>query len=162
MQRVIVIGSPGAGKSTFSRALRDKTGLPLHYLDMLWHKADKTTVSHEEFDEKLLLLCKGERWILDGNFARTLELRLQHCDTVILLDLPTELCIKGVEARIGKPREDMPWQEQEFDPEFREYILRFEKERLPQMYELLEKYRKKKTVIVFHSHDEADWFLQAL
>ena len=50
MKKVIVIGCPGSGKSTFSRKLRDKTGLPLFYLDTIWHKADKTTVSREEFD----------------------------------------------------------------------------------------------------------------
>ena len=45
MKKVIVIGSPGAGKSTFARKLRDKTDLPLYYLDMLWHRADKTNIS---------------------------------------------------------------------------------------------------------------------
>lgn len=58
MQRVIIIGSPGAGKSTFARRLRDKTGLPLFYLDMLWHKPDRTTVSKEEFDAQLEKLLK--------------------------------------------------------------------------------------------------------
>lgn len=53
LNKVIVIGSPGAGKSTFSRKLRDVTGLPLYYLDMLWHKPDRTTISREEFDTKL-------------------------------------------------------------------------------------------------------------
>ena len=48
-KKVIIIGSPGSGKSTFARKLRDITGLPLHYLDMIWHRPDKTTVSKEEF-----------------------------------------------------------------------------------------------------------------
>ena len=52
MKKVIVIGSPGAGKSTFSRKLRDKTGLPLFYLDMIWHKPDKTNITREECHEK--------------------------------------------------------------------------------------------------------------
>ena len=52
-QKAIVIGSPGAGKSTFSRKLRDMSCLPLYYLDMLWHKPDKTNISKEEFDFKL-------------------------------------------------------------------------------------------------------------
>ena len=53
MERAIVIGNSGAGKSTFARALRDITGLPLHYLDRLWHRPDKTTVTREEFDLRL-------------------------------------------------------------------------------------------------------------
>ena len=60
MKKVIVIGSPGAGKSTFARALRDRTGLPLYYLDMLWHKPDRTNVSREEFDRGLKELLKKD------------------------------------------------------------------------------------------------------
>ena len=67
MQKVIVIGSPGAGKSTFSRKLRDVTHLPLHYLDMLWHKPDRTTVTTQEFDDKLKDILMRDQWILDGN-----------------------------------------------------------------------------------------------
>ena len=51
--KILVIGSPGSGKSTFSRKLRDKIGLPLYYLDMIYHKPDRTTVTREEFDEKI-------------------------------------------------------------------------------------------------------------
>ena len=82
MKKILVIGSPGSGKSTFSRRLREITGLPLFYLDLLWHKPDKTTYSREEFDRKLGELLEREAWILDGNYARTLPLRLAACDTV--------------------------------------------------------------------------------
>ena len=57
-----MIGSPGAGKSTFSRKLRDKTGLPLHYLDMMWHLPDRTTISKEEFDNRLTEILKMEQY----------------------------------------------------------------------------------------------------
>lgn len=79
MEKAIVIGSPGAGKSTFARHLRTQTGLPLYYLDMLWHKPDQTTVTRAEFDTKLAELLKMDRWIIDGNFQRTLETRLNAC-----------------------------------------------------------------------------------
>lgn len=82
MLRVLVIGCPGAGKSMFARALREKTGLPLYYLDTIWHKSDRTTVSEQEFDEKLGEILREDRWILDGNYLRTLPRRLQACDTV--------------------------------------------------------------------------------
>ena len=48
--KIMIIGSPGSGKSTFARKLRDKTGLPLFYLDMIKHKPDRTTISSEEFE----------------------------------------------------------------------------------------------------------------
>lgn len=60
MEKVIVIGCPGAGKSTFARQLREKTGLPLYYLDMLWHKPDRTNVSEEEFDVCLQKILEQE------------------------------------------------------------------------------------------------------
>lgn len=100
-EKIIVIGSPGAGKSTFSRKLRDITGLPLYYLDMLWHRPDKTNISKEKFDEELNRIILGDRWIIDGNYSRTLETRLKRCDTVFLMDFPLDVCIEGALSRIG-------------------------------------------------------------
>ena len=67
MKKIIVIGSPGAGKTTFARALAVKTGLPLFYLDMIFHRPDKTTVPPKEFDKKLGEIIKQPQWIIDGN-----------------------------------------------------------------------------------------------
>ena len=159
MKRTIVIGCPGAGKSTFARRLRDKTGLPLYYLDLLWHKPDRTTVSREEFDLQLGKLLEQDEWILDGNFQRTLESRLKACDTVFLLDYPLEVCLSSVENRIGQVREDMPWVETEFDPEFRQWIVDFQQKQLPQIYELLEKHRDNRNIVIFRSREEADQYL---
>ena len=75
MKRVIVIGSPGAGKSTFSRKLKNRTGIPLYHLDNIWHLPDRTTISREAFDEKLSAILETDSWIIDGNYSRTLELR---------------------------------------------------------------------------------------
>ena len=104
LQKVIVIGSPGAGKSTFSRKLRDLTELPLYYLDMLWHRADKTTITKLEFDIHLKNIVLRDGWIIDGNYIRTLEMRLRYCDTVFLLDIPVDVCLSGAKSRIGKVR----------------------------------------------------------
>ena len=122
MKRVLVIGCPGAGKSTFARWLRDATGLPLYYLDRIWHRPDKTNIPREEFDARVAELTAGDRWIIDGNYLRTLEPRLARCDTVFFLDLPVDVCLAGVAARMGQPREDMPWVEEEPDEEFLQYI----------------------------------------
>lgn len=156
MERVIVIGCPGAGKSTFARSLRDATGLPLYYLDMLWHRPDRSNIPVEEFDRQLENILKQDRWIIDGNYQRTLEARLRRCDTVFLLDYPLPVCLAGAQSRIGKAREDMPWVESEFDPEFRQWIEDFPTGQLPQIYELLERYRHGKTVFIFHSRQEAN------
>ncbi len=161
MEKTLVIGCPGSGKSTFARELRDRTGLPLIYLDQIWHKPDKTTVTREEFDARLMEALQTERWIMDGNYARTLETRLRFCDTVFFFDLPTELCLAGAAARVGKVHEDLPWVEEVFDPEFRQYILDFRRERLPQMLETLKNAPERVKTVVFRSREEAAAYLRA-
>lgn len=160
MKKVIIIGSPGAGKSTFARELRRLTGMELYYLDMLWHKPDQTNVSRAEFDEMLREIIDREQWILDGNYLRTLEMRLKACDTVFLLDYPVEVCLAGAESRIGKKREDMPWIEKEFEEEFRQWIVDFPKEQLPQIYELLTCYQREKDIWIFKNRQDARQYLQ--
>ena len=160
MEKVIIIGCPGAGKSTFARKLKEKTGLPLFYLDMIWHKADGTNISRDEFDGKIKEIMKKEQWILDGNYIRTLEMRLKECDTVFLLDYPLELCLEGASSRIGKERPDMPWIESELDLEFRQFIVDFPRGSLPKIYELLKKYEKEKELHIFRKREDAEEYLR--
>ena len=161
MEKVIVIGCPGSGKSTFSRELYKITGLPVFYLDMIYHKPDKTTVSNREFDEKLGDILNQDKWIIDGNYSRTLPLRLDRCDTVFWLDYPTEICLNGVESRIGKPRVDMPWIETEKDEEFIEYIKSFNSARKPEIENLLRQ-SKNKSIYIFNSREAAAKYLETL
>ena len=116
MDRVLVIGCPGSGKSTFSRALAEKTGFSLVHLDRLYWNADRTTVEKQVFRRRLEDALEGESWIIDGDYASTMELRLQRCDTVFFLDYPEEVCLSGVRDRIGKPRADLPWLILSLDP----------------------------------------------
>lgn len=162
MKRVMVIGSPGSGKSTFARKLRDRTGLPLYYLDMLFHRPDRTTVGREEFDAGLRELVARDEWIIDGNYQRTLPLRFERCTDVFFFDLGVEECLAGAAARIGRTREDMPWVESTFDEDFRQYIIDFPKDQLPAIYELTERWRDSKRVTVFRSRAEADCWLSGL
>ena len=158
---MIVIGCPGAGKSTFARKLRDKTGLPLYYLDMLFHKPDRTTITREEFDQKLQAILQTDRWIIDGNYQRTLPMRFEACTDVFFLDLSLNECLEGAASRVGTVREDMPWIEQEFDPEFRQYILDFPKDQLPRIYELIEQYQDSRRIMIFHFREEADHWIDS-
>ena len=162
MKKVLVIGCPGSGKSTFARKLRDKLDLPLFYLDMIWHKPDKSTYTKSEFDKKLAEIIKKDEWIIDGNYSRTLETRIQKCDTVFYLDLPVEECLKGAESRIGTVREDLPWFEDEFDPEFREWIKDFPKVEIPIINEIVNKYKDSIKLVVFKSRNEADEYINNL
>ena len=159
MKKVIVIGCPGAGKSTFSRKLWEKTELPLYHLDMIWHRPDKTHITREAFDKALNCILKTDRWIIDGNYSRTLEIRMQVCDTIFFLDLPTEVCLQGVQKRIGIKREDMPWVEEQMDREFKEFIMNFTNCERTSIYALLEKYPDK-NIVILRSHSEIEQYLK--
>ena len=161
MKRVIVIGCPGSGKTTFAEKLNRITGLPLYYLDAIWHKPDKTHIPREEFDRRIREIFATDAWIIDGNYGRTVEMRLRECDTVFLFDLPTEVCLQGATERLGKERYDLPWIDKELDPEFEGYIKEFSKNSLPKLYDLIERYREKKQVVIFKSRKDADDFLKS-
>lgn len=162
MQKVLVIGCPGAGKSTFARRLQGLTGLPLYYLDRLWHKPDRTHITREEFDRVLAEWLARPAWILDGNYSRTLPQRLEACDTVFFLDFPLDVCLAGVENRRGAQRPDMPWVEEELDAEFLQYILDFGQAQLPAIRAMLEPYRGRRQILTFRSRAGADAWLNAL
>lgn len=161
-RRILVVGCPGAGKSTFARKLRDALDLPLVYLDMLWHKPDQATATREEFNARLDAVLKRDRWIIDGNYARTLKRRLKRAETVFLFDLSAEECLAGAAARIGHPREDLPWIEQELDAEFAEYIRRFPTDQLPQLLTTLDTRPHDTSLVTFRSREEADAYITAL
>ena len=158
MKKVIIIGCPGSGKTTFAEKLKDKIGLPLFYLDAIWHKPDKTHISREEFDARLAEILALDEWIIDGNYSRTMERRLSACDTVFFLDFPLDVCLAGILERRGKPRADMPWIETEEDAEFIAFVKSFAAEQRPTILALLEKYRDKQ-IVTFKSREEADAFL---
>ncbi len=158
MRRILVIGCPGSGKSYFSRALAERTGLPLVHLDLLFWNPDKTTVDRDIFKARLAEALAGDAWIIDGNYLSTLEWRLSYADTVFFLDFPVVLCLRGIEERRGKVRPDMPWVEEEDDEEFLSFIKSFEEKTRPEVLAILARYPEKK-LYVFHTREEADAFL---
>ena len=162
MKKAIVIGCPGSGKTTFAEKLRDKTGLPLFYLDAIWHKPDRTHIPRDEYDLRLSHILALESWIIDGNYSRTLESRILACDTVFLFDLPAEVCLEGAISRLGKERYDMPWIDTELDPMLEKEIMEFGRENLPRIYSLLDKHGQGKTIVIFNSRDEADGFIRKI
>ena len=141
-------------------ALHQKTGIPLYHLDMLYWNADKTTVEKSVFRERLSAVLEQDEWILDGNYASTMEARLATADTVFFLDYPLQVCLDGVRARRGKPRSDMPWIETEEDAEFMAFIKAYNIEQRPRVMDLLERYRDKR-IIIFTSREQADSFLKS-
>ena len=162
MKKVIIIGCPGSGKSTFGRKLKNITKLPLYHLDMMFWNEDKTTVSKEVFLKRLLDVMSTPEWIIDGNYSSSMEMRIKSCDTVFFLDYTTDVCLAGIESRKGKPRSDMPWTENDNqDEEFITFINNYNSESRPKVIKLLEKYHKK-DIIIFRSREESEEYLSVL
>ena len=112
MERILIIGCSGSGKSRLARKLGQKLGLPVIHLDQLWWTENWQNVTVEEFDSRLAMALNMDRWIIDGNYSRTMGVRLSQCDTVIYLDFSRWACLLGMCQRLlssrGKTRPDMP------------------------------------------------------
>ena len=167
MEKVMIIGCGGAGKSTLARALGGKTGLPVVHLDQIWWEPGNWQhLSREEFDRRLALELEKPRWILDGNFNRTMETRLEKCDTVIYLDFGRWVCLFSWIGRVirnrGKARPDMAqgcgeW----FDPEMAKWIWNFNRQNRAGYLSLLNGITGKQ-VIILRNRKQVKAFLEQL
>jgi len=132
MKRVVVIGSGGSGKSTFARRLGKATGLGVIHLDSVFWRPNWQRTPKDEWEGKVRDLVKRDAWIMDGNFGGTRAIRLNACDTVILLDLPRPVCMYRVIKRAivyrGRNRPDMAEGcNEKIDLEFLNWVWNFPK-----------------------------------
>lgn len=153
MKRIIVIGCGGAGKSTLSRKLSDKLNIPVYHLDKIFWNRGWIQTPQEEFDIKLKSLVNKDKWIIDGNYIRTLDMRVERADTIIFINMSTYLCLyRAIKRRImynGKSRPDMAEGCPEgVDFEFFKWILNYNKKIRPEILEKLKKYNDKTVIIL--------------
>jgi adenylate kinase family enzyme len=167
MQRVAVIGSPGAGKTTFSKKLASRLGIPVHHLDYYYH--DDTFNYPEEklaWRKKVEELTNQPKWIIDGNYKSTFDIRFPRADTIIYLDYPRSLTLRrAVERRVklhGKVRDDMPpnWKEK-LTVGLLRFIWSYNKVERSKVYELL-KTQEGKNIVILRSPVQADKYLSDL
>jgi adenylate kinase family enzyme len=167
MRRVLVIGISGAGKSTFSRALAAKTGLPLIHLDTeFWRPGWKIT-PREQWRAKVAELIEREAWIMDGSFGATLDLRLPRADTVVWFDYPRHACLRRALWRVattyGRVREDLaPGCPEKLDLEFLRYIWDFNANSRPQIVTMLAQHGRHLDPVVFRRDRDVARYLDGL
>ncbi|MEL6217371.1 MAG: DNA topology modulation protein FlaR [Pseudomonadota bacterium] len=143
MRRIMIIGGPGAGKSSLARALGDALGLPVHHIDALfwqpgWVEGDRSVLA-----DRLRTIYATEAWVIEGNYSATWPERIARADTVVHLDLPVPLRLLRVLWRIvsgyGRVRADMaPDCPEQLDPGFLPYLVGYGRKRRPKALALLE------------------------
>jgi adenylate kinase family enzyme len=164
MRRVVVIGSGGAGKSTFAMRLGEATGLPVHHLDALYWHPGWVPTPDAEWDAKIAELAAGPAWIMDGNYGRTMDQRLAACDTAVFLDLPRTTCLARVLRRWlryrGRARPDMSAGcPEQLTLEFVRWVWRYPRDRRPAVLRCLAALGPDKRVVHLRSRREAERFL---
>lgn len=166
MRRVIVIGGNGSGKTTFSVALAERLQLPLVHLDRLYWKGNWDHCTSEEFDTLLAQELEQPEWIIDGNFNRTIPVRLEACDTVFYFDFSTIRCLCGVLSRVirnhGKCRFDMGGNcPDRFDWHFFGDVLRFNRRNRKRYRRMLSECAGKQ-VVIFRNRRQVNSYLANL
>lgn len=164
MERVMIIGPCGAGKSTLAFRLSEQLGLPLIHMDKLAWKPGWVDRSNDELRQILLPLVTRERWLIEGNYGSTLPDRLPHADTVVYLDYPIRLCLARLVRRLWRYRgcarpdmtEDCP---ERLDLGFLWYVLRWNEEARPRIEERVAPYADK-LVRLRSPRETRDWLEQ--
>ncbi len=168
MKKVVVIGCPGSGKSTFSIELARLTKLPLIHLDALYHQEhwdSNEVIKKQQWSDTINSLVRKDQWIIDGNYKSTMSMRIEAADTVIFLDYPRVLSMWRALLRRwqfrNKQRPDMPssWREK-ISCDFLKLIWNYKVEQRPTVLAQLEKYSNQKEIHILKTPEAASFFLK--
>lgn len=171
MKRILVLGSGGSGKTTFSRKMAEKTALPLYHLDSLYWKPGWIEPEKTEWRAKLTDLVAQEEWIIDGSYGGTLDLRVPRAELIIFLDISPYRCIWNILKRrikyarfTGLARPGMaPGCPESIWFSFLIWVWRYRRVSKPKVLNTIRNLKNEQAqVLIFNSYGAMDVFLSQL
>lgn len=166
MNKIVVIGCPGSGKSTLTFKLEKLLGYPVLHLDKIYHIDNEHHITREELVNAVnQFALNSNHWIIDGNYISTVEQRIKLADTIILFDISTRTCVKNAFERAKHEKGfDMAdgFDYSKVDENFIKFIKSFKTDALPKIMELKNKYKSEKNFIVFNNYKQVDKFVSDL
>jgi adenylate kinase family enzyme len=167
VQRIVIIGSGGAGKSTLARQLGADLGIPVHHLDKLFWRPGWVKSPPAEFAVKQEAILREPAWIIDGNFGETIQARLRAADTILFLDLPTWVCLWGAVRRYiqyrNRTRPDMTeGNHEKLSWDYLWWILSYRTVRRPRVRARLKELAGLKAVTILRSRGAVQDFLKSM
>ena len=162
MKKILILGSCGAGKSTLAKRLHKLLDIPIIHLDEHYWKPNWTRPERDEWQEKVANLVKGEKWIMDGNYRSSLDIRLPQADTVILLDFPPSVCFyRLLKRRLKKDRADkIAGCKERINFELLKWVLwTFPRINRKEIGKKIESVKKQKEIFILKSNEDVELFL---
>ena len=167
VNRILVIGCSGSGKSTLAKIIGDKYGMEVFHLDKYFHKPNWESRDIEEFDNIVSELIQKDKWVMDGNYSRTLKARAKRADLIIFFDFPSYYCVfrilkRSFKTKLGfEKRTDMAdgCDEKWFDWEFVKFVWNFRKKSVPENHRTLKEINfNKDRILLLRKKREANEF----
>src|SRR4051812_46806798 len=165
VQRVVILGPGGAGKSTLARRLGARTGVPVVHLDRFYWHPGWVETPRDDWRVRQRELFAGDAWIADGNYSATLDERLPRADTVVLLDFPAWRTLPRVVRRsLAHHGEELQADgcPERVDLQFLRWVANYRRRSRPKVLAAIAEYAPGAQVHVLRSPRAVDAFLAGL
>lgn len=164
MEKILVIGCPGAGKTTFVNKFGALLGIPVHHLDKYFWKENWKPTPQDEFRKIQNELMSESKWILDGNFTKSIDNRLVNADTVIFFDFHKSILVWRILKRffvnLGSVRHDMGGENKESLVSLFKLLKFVVGYPAKEVHAMLRPLPSDKKIIILHNSEEVAQFLE--